>query len=119
MKNTWLFPLVQSLHVVGLGLLVGTIALNDYRVLRGKPEEHLGRWSISGLLLMIATGIAMFWSDAARYLSNPAFQLKMVLVVAGIAFQFLRKPSRWASIASLTLWTSAVVASRLVEDFDK
>jgi hypothetical protein len=118
-KDTWLFPIVQSLHVVGLGLMVGTIALGDWRVLRREPGEALGRWIYWGLALMVATGAAMFFADSKRYLSNPAFSLKMGLVLVGVVYQFLRRPSRWGAYASISLWTAVVLASRLVEDFDK
>ena len=119
MKNTLLFPAVQALHVVGLGLMVGTIALNDWRVLQGKPEEHLGRWSVSGFALMAITGIALFLADTTRYLSNAAFGWKMALIAVGVVFQFVRRPSRLTSCVSLTLWSAAVVASTLIADFDK
>ena len=119
MKNTWLFPVVQSLHVVGLGLMVGTIALGDWRVLRREPGEAPRRWIYWGLALMGVTGAAMFFADSARYLSNPAFDLKIALVVVGVVYQLLRRPSRWGACASLTLWTAVVLTSRLVEDFDK
>ncbi len=69
---------------------------------------------------MLVTGIALFWADAGRYLVNPAFQLKMGLVAAGLVFHFFgRRSSRSGAAISLALWTAVVVCSRLIEDFDK
>jgi hypothetical protein len=119
LKNTWLFPVVQSLHVVGLGLLVGTIALGDYKVLRRRPSETRAGWIYGGLVLMVATGLALFFADAARYLANSAFRLKIALAGLAVAWQFLRRQSRAAASVSLLLWTAVVVTSRLIEDFDK
>jgi hypothetical protein len=120
LKNTWLFPVVQSLHVVGLALFVGSVALDDYSVLRGRQGRAAGAWTNAGLALMLATGIALFGADAARYMTNPAFLIKMGLVVAGLLFYFLgRRSSRMGAAFSLVLWTAVVITSRLVEDFDK
>ena len=120
MKNTWLFPVVQSLHVLGLALFAGSIALDDYAVLRGRSGYAAFAWTNAGLALMLATGFALFAADAARYLTNPAFLTKVGLVAAGLLFHFLgRRSSKAGAAFSLTLWTAVVVTSRLVEDFDK
>jgi hypothetical protein len=125
LKNTWLFPVVQSLHVVGLAMFAGTVALADYSVLRGRAAQPAVVWTNTGLALMLATGFALFGADAARYMTNPAFLLKMGLVVVGLLFHFLGRrssrglSSRIRSALSLALWTAVVVSSRLVEDFDK
>jgi hypothetical protein len=120
LKNTWLFPVVQSLHVVGLAMFAGTVALADYSVLRGKPEQPAALWTNVGLALMLATGLALFGADAARYMTNSAFLLKMGLVLVGLLFHFLgRRSSRVGAAFSLALWTAVVISSRLVEDFDK
>jgi hypothetical protein len=120
LKNTWLFPVVQSLHVVGLAIFAGTVALADYSVFRGRPAQTAVVWTNAGLALMLATGMALFGADAARYRTNPAFLLKMGLVVLGLLFHFLgRRSSRVGAVISLALWTVVVVSSRLVEDFDK
>jgi hypothetical protein len=120
LKNTWLFPVVQSLHVVGLALFAGTVALSDYSVLRGRPAQAALLLTNTGLGLILATGIALFAADAARYLGNPAFLIKLGLVAAGLLFHFLgRRSGKTGAAFSLALWTAVVVSSRLVEDFDK
>ena len=121
MKNTWLFPVVQSLHVVGLALFVGAMALADYAVLRRRPARELEGWTYWGLALLLFTGVALFWADATRYLSNSAFRLKTGLMLAGLAFYFFGRlrSSRMGAVFSLAIWTAVVVSSRLIEDFDK
>jgi hypothetical protein len=120
LKNTWLFPVVQSLHVVGLALFVGTVALADYGVVRRRSGRYSDAWTYWGLALMLVTGAALFWADAGRYLANSAFRLKMGLVVVGLVFHFFgRRSSRSGAAFSLVLWTAVVVSSRLIEDFDK
>jgi hypothetical protein len=120
LKNTWLFPVVQSLHVVGLALFVGTVALSDFAVLRRRSGRFVDAWTYWGLALMLVTGAALFGADAGRYLANSAFRLKMGLVAAGLVFHFFgRRASRSGAAVSLALWTAVVVSSRLIEDFDK
>lgn len=106
--------------MVGLALFVGTVALGDYSALRGRAGGNADKWTYWGLGLMLGTGAALFGADAGRYLSNPAFQLKMALVAIGLVFHFFgRRASRGGAAVSLALWTAVVVSSRLIEDFDK
>jgi hypothetical protein len=114
-ENTWIFPALEALHVVGLALLVGTVVLANLRVLGwtviAPPErlQHAGFW------LMVLTGAAMLASDFDRYRANPAFLVKMVLVLVALS---LRANTRTTAILSLALWTLAVLAARAVIDFD-
>ncbi len=110
--------MVQSLHVVGLGWFVGLIAVREWRLLRGTMEAVRG----ANPALLLLTGVALFFADAARYSTNPAFLVKMGLSVVGLTYEYaLRQKwqARGAAITSLVLWSLVVVASRLVEDFDK
>jgi hypothetical protein len=101
-------------------LFVGAVALGDYAVLRRRPARSQDPWTYWGLALMLATGAALFWADAGRYLANPAFRLKIGLMAAGLVFHFFgRRSSRTGAAFSLALWTAVVVSSRLIEDFDK
>jgi hypothetical protein len=117
LKNTWLFPVIQSLHVVGVGLFVGLISLRDWKATRGVAQATR---SMNAALLV--TGFALFAADSTRYLSNSAFLLKLALVAAALLFEYLIRP-RWetrvSAILSLTLWSAVVISSRLIEDFDK
>src|SRR5215467_4118487 len=95
-KDSFLFPIVQSIHLVGLTVLVGTIALIDLRLL-GFGIRHqtaaavaggLEPWTMAGFVTIAVTGPLLFSSDPTRYLNNPAFVVKMVLLFAAIITHF-------------------------------
>lgn len=120
-ENSWLFPVIESIHVTGLAAFVGTIVLGDLHTLGAIPKVGpVTRWTHAGLAVMLATGAAMFFSDTARYLHNPAFHVKLaILVVALVAhFTLRRQGTRFAAVLSLILWSSVVLAARAIADFD-
>ena len=101
-------------------MFAGTVALADYAVLRRRPGRALDAWTYGGLVLMLVTGAALFWADAGRYVANSAFWIKIGLVAVALVFHFFgRRSQRIGAACSLVLWTAVVVASRLIEDFDK
>jgi hypothetical protein len=122
LDNSWLFPVIESIHVIGLAAFVGTIVLEDLRKLGLKIPEtrQLKPWTHSGLAAMLLTGAALFLSDTPRYLHNPAFQVKVPLLVLALAAHFTlrRSGTRFAAALSLTLWTCVVLAARAIADFD-
>jgi hypothetical protein len=122
LENSWVFPVVESIHVMGLAAFVGTVILGDLRTLglRVSDTRHLKPWTHSGLAVMLLTGAAMFFSDAMRYLHNPAFRVKVALLVLTLVAHFTlrRSGSRFAAVLSLTLWTCVVLAARAIADFD-
>src|SRR6186713_1795193 len=91
-KQSWLFPVIQSIHIIGLTLLVGTICIVDLRLLGITMRRQTVRtlassfmpWSVGGLVTVLITGPLLFGSDIQRYLQNPAFLLKMVLLVIAL-----------------------------------
>src|SRR5579864_4084966 len=122
LENSWIFPVVESIHVIGLAAFVGTLVLDDLRTLGLKIPDtrHLKVWTHAGLAVMLLTGVAMFLSDPTRYRHNPAFRLKIPLLVLALATHgpLRRFGPRIAAILSLTLWTCVVLASRAIADFD-
>jgi hypothetical protein len=124
LKNSWLFPVIESIHLCGVALLVGTIILRESRSLgffvagedvsQGVPR--------AGLAMLLSTGPVMFFSDRSRYLHNPAFRFKIALAVValGLYFTVRRAPrrSKWIAAVSIALWISVVLAARAIADFD-
>ncbi|PWU07762.1 MAG: hypothetical protein C5B51_09475 [Terriglobia bacterium] len=128
-------PLIQSFHLFGLTLVLGTVVIFNARLLgigMGKITppviaNQLWRITLIGLLLSITTGILVFIPDPARYASNTAFKTKLVILIASILFHFtfFRKAirsttptprGRAAAVAavSLTLWFGVGWAGRAI-----
>ena len=87
--HPWLYPVVETVHILGFVLLVGAAAMFDLRVLgcgRQLPLRELARhllpWSAASLLLVVPSGLLLFSSQPADMLANPVFLLKMGLVAA-------------------------------------
>jgi hypothetical protein len=125
-----IFPIVEALHVMALGLSVGAIAIVDLWALGfGSREEHaaqqLARWTPAGLALLLITGLALFLMNVSRYVHNAGFLIKMALLAAALAAHFTLhrktlhpKGSRAAAIVSLALWSSVVIAAKFIADLD-
>jgi len=122
LENSWIFPVIESIHVIGLAAFVGPIVLDDLRTLGLKIPDtrQLKVWTVAGLAVMLLTGTAMFLSDPTRYRHNPAFRMKIFLLVLALSTYGLlqRWGTRFAAILSLLLWTCVVLASRAIADFD-
>jgi hypothetical protein len=128
-----LYPTVNTLHLLGVVLLVGAIGVVDARVLglgRAVPLAALSRYltpaAVAGLVLLTVSGALLFCADAGPFTRSPAFQAKLAVIALGLAnaLAFRRRfgdfddgsqPSAAARImaaASLGLWTSATVIGR-------
>lgn len=115
-ENTWIFPALEALHVIGLALLVGNIVLGDLRVLGWSAVAPSLRVQEAGFWLMVLTGLPMFASGFERYRENPAFWVKIGLLAVALALP--KRSTRAHAVVSLAVWTFAVVAARAVIDFD-
>lgn len=130
-----LYPALSALHILGIGLLVGCIATVDLRLLGllGRQLDAalltLVRLALAGFALAVVTGLCLVSVRIASYAGNPAFLLKLVLLVmAGANAALLRLAggsvadgaslrtvrARLAGIASLTLWIGAIGAGRWI-----
>jgi hypothetical protein len=139
-ENEMLFPWTESIHVLALTIVVGSIAIVDLRLLgvasRGRPVTKLMRDVLPitwiAFLGALITGFMLFISQASIYMENVFFKAKIVLLmVAGInvlVFHAVtaRSAAQWdvagtiptgakaAGAASLTLWTLIVVFGRWI-----
>lgn len=126
---TWLFPLLESVHVAALVLMLGSLVMVDLRLLgvTGLAYEAdamaagMLRWVWLGFVAAVATGAAMFVARPSAYVANPAFQVKLILLaLVGInlvAYRILRRRhlaagGRVAAALSLVLWIGIVIAGR-------
>jgi hypothetical protein len=121
------FPILECIHIIAFAFSVGTIALVDFRLLdfgmrHQTPAELLDTtswWTLSGLVVMIFSGLLLFSSDPDMYYLNWAFLIKMVCLLAAIVFNYTihRRVARSketsaggkvAACVSLALWGSVV-----------
>ena len=74
MTGSWQWPLAESLHFMGLSLLIGTVGLFDLRLLgvaKRIPFSALHRlipWGIGGLFVNMLTGICFLTNAAGQYM---------------------------------------------------
>ena len=88
-----LFPWIETVHVLSIVTVVGTIMVVDLRLLgvaahRRSIRRLLGDvlpFTWTAFILALASGFAMFASNAVKYADNPAFQVKMLLLVVAAA----------------------------------
>jgi len=90
--STWIYPLANLGHIVGLSLLVGPIVALDLRLLgigRAVPVAALSRMltpiAVTGLVLQVLSGLLLFTADASALVGNPVFRIKALLLVLGLA----------------------------------
>jgi hypothetical protein len=142
----WLYPTVEIIHVVGIGLLFGSIAILDLRLLgvsRSIPVKalagHVLPWTAASFLLIVPSGLMMFTAHATDFISSPVFVTKMCLIMAAgvnaALFHAVTFPSvgvwdsdemrklppppsvRIAAAASLLIWICVIACGRLLAYF--
>ena len=91
MQMLWSWPIVESIHFVGLTLLFGSIAAWDLRLIgvaKEVPIEVFHRlipFAILGFGINASSGVLFLMTHPAQYVYNPAFHLKMACVIlAGV-----------------------------------
>jgi hypothetical protein len=136
-ESIFMFPLIETSHVIGLSVSVGLILMTDLRligkVMRGEPASdimnQLRPWMVAGFISMFLSGSLLFWAEAAKCYRSPTFRAKMVfLFLAGVnAFFFEttigRKVASWDQVdpptrakvagwTSLVCWTGVIIFGR-------
>jgi len=138
MHSPWGWPVIESLHFLGLSLLIGSVGLFDLRLLglgTGISYNFLHKiipFGIAGYFLNVITGTMFLSSAPDQYLYNPAFQMKLCfMVIAGInmllfyrySFSAIRElnsettlPARTKTFAGISLccWCLVIVCGRLI-----
>ncbi len=139
-ESLWMYPLVESVHVLTLCLFLGTAIMLDLRLLgvtmRRTPVsemvEQLLPWTAAGFGVMIFSGALLFYAIPVKSYLNIFFRVKLVmLLLAGLnAWLFhvtvYRRVADWdvdavmptgAKVAaglSLVLWAGIVFAGRMI-----
>jgi len=142
-ESDYAFSIIESVHVLAITLLVGTISILDLRmlglVLREVPVSRIARAVLpltwAGFGVMFVSGLLLFWAEAAKSYLNPAFRVKVVLLLLvglnPLIFHtsVYRRVTEWeldhrspwrarlAACASLLLWGGIIVAGRAIAYF--
>ncbi|MDP6096685.1 MAG: hypothetical protein QGG67_12005 [Gammaproteobacteria bacterium] len=111
MNSPWGWPVAESIHFLGLCLLIGTVGIFDLRMLgigKGLSMAELHKlvpFGIAGYLLNVITGTMFLTTAPDQYLYNPAFQTKILFMLA-------------AGINMTYFYTTTLAAVRITDPFD-
>jgi hypothetical protein len=134
--STWLFPVIEAIHLLGLGLTVGAVLLVDLRLLgtglNRQPVSQLAAaaqpWLLGGLALMVASGFPLFLSEAMKCYYSIPFWIKMTCLLLAVFFTFtIRRRvtqtdaisdrpllGRFTALISLSLWFGVAWGGRWI-----
>ncbi len=139
-ESLWLFPAIETLHLLAMSLLLSTIGALDLRLMGlalkrirvSELSKRIFPWAWSAFAIQIVTGLLLFCSEATRMAVNPAFRTKLALIgLAGLhaaVFRWIacRDMPEWdverstpvrakiAGIVSILLWVGVVAAGRWI-----
>jgi len=131
--SRWLFPVVESFHLLALAVLGGAVLLLNLRLFgllfERQPAAQLWRdirpWLMGSLGVMLASGILLFTSEAIKLYYHGAFWVKMTSLLLSIVFSFtvwrksaLSEPPLWhrrvVAVTSLVLWSAVGIGGRWI-----
>ena len=132
-SSLWLFPVIQSFHLIGLGILGGSIVLGDFRLMgilmRTESTRYVVQvtkpWFNFGLIVLVTTGIPLFLSEAVKCYYSRAFWIKISCLFAGILFvYFIRNPIalsrdennlvKFLRLVSFCIWVDTAASGRWI-----
>jgi hypothetical protein len=135
-NSQWLFPVIESVHLLALILIAGAVLVVDMRLfgvgLRRQPVALLARdaqpWLIGGLIVMLSSGILLFLAEAIKCYYSPAFAVKMTSLFLALVFTFTARRkvtltdesrmnpwlSKLVAVVSVTLWTGVGIGGRWI-----
>jgi hypothetical protein len=139
-ESVWIYPGLVTLHVLGLSISVGLIAIFDLRLIGYgislTPVSDLARqltpWATVGFTCMVVSGVLLLGSEAVDCYNSPAFWIKLGLLALAalnaLTFYFTvyRNVAAWdqmsvtptgariAGWASLVLWVAIIFAGRSI-----
>src|SRR5215510_10487236 len=139
-ESTWIYPVIESVHVLSLCVFVGLLLLWDLRLvgvtLRRVAVSEVWSWLIPwitlGAVLMVISGVLLFVSDPVKFYGNIFFRIKafglFLALLNALAFHFgierqlvdwdtapeTPRAAKLAGAFSIALWAIVVMTGRLV-----
>ncbi len=134
--SLWLFPAIESFHLLALAVIGGAVLVVNLRLLgfgfQRQPVAQLWRdtrpWMLGSLSVMLVSGMLLFTSEAVKLYYHEAFWVKMTSLLLSILFTFTvhRKValadegrvrpfwSKMAALISILIWTGVGVGGRWI-----
>lgn len=133
--SVWAFATIEMIHLLGLALLGGAALILNLRLLgvrlARRPASEVARelspLFLAGLVTLVISGVLLVCDGPMRYYGNPAFRIKMLLLIVASVFSFLLHRrvihaghvsvsggARVSAILSLTLWLGVGLAGRII-----
>ena len=136
----WAIPLIQSIHILMIGVVFVSILMISLRVLElARVEQTFGDvwrrfapWIWSGLVVMAITGVLLVVAEPIREFTSSSFWLKMLLIVVGVvgtvafrrslapaaltrhhAFEF-SAGTKAGAVATVGLWLAIIFLGRAI-----
>ena len=135
-SSPWLFPIIATIHLMGLALVGGSVLVVDLRLLGlGLRRQNVAqlardaeRWLLCGLVVSLPTGILLFMCFATKYYYLMFFWVKMTSLFLVLVFTFsvrrrvamadeTRMSPVWSKLValiSLSLWTTVAIGGRWI-----
>ena len=135
-SSNWLFPVIESIHLLFLALLGGSVLIVDLRLVRLLLKERTVAelasearpFMIAALIGMVLTGVPLFLSEPIKCYYSPAFWVKMSTLAIAILYTFtirtrvtraepVRNTARLQMLAgalSIALWVTVAAAGRWI-----
>jgi hypothetical protein len=134
--SRWLFPAIESFHLLALAVIGGAVLLVNLRLLgfgiERQPPAQLWRdtrpWLLGSLAVMIVSGLMLFTSEAVKLYYHEAFWVKMASVVLATLFTFtVQRPvalaefgsagrlrTKAVAVISIALWSAVGIGGRWI-----
>jgi hypothetical protein len=131
--SAWLFPVIESVHLLGLCLLGGAVLIVDLRMLGFGPRQPIADlvrsarpWLIAAIVLMLTTGTALFLSESIKCYYNTSFWVKITTLPIALLFTFTQHNriarrsveatplTKAIGLTSIALWFIVAAAGRWI-----
>jgi hypothetical protein len=132
-NSAWLFPVIESVHLLALAVMGGTVLLVDLRLLglglTGRSVRELAgetqRYMTAALVVLIVTGVGLFLSEAIKCFYSTPFWIKMGALATATIFTytvrrlvvFRAEPppgAKVVAVVSLALWFTVAASGRWI-----
>jgi hypothetical protein len=130
--NAWAVPVIQSIHIVGITIIMGSVFMVMLRILGWagtdqtlmQTTRRFGPWFTGAMCLQLVTGILMVIAEPMRELVNFSFWLKMLLVAVGVTLPqheeqwektlINRRSIKSLAVLAFVIWICVILLGRFI-----